>query len=168
MTSQQYQNWTAALRRHPNRIRILTAANHLTTTAVYAVYVLYLLVLFLQNQAALPAAILVPGISFVLLSFYRDRLNAPRPYEVLDIQPLIQKDTKGHSFPSRHVFSVFVIAFTIGTQILWLGIALGIVGIIICVIRVLGGVHFPKDVLAGLALGLLCGVVGFALVPFLS
>ncbi|MDO5548412.1 MAG: phosphatase PAP2 family protein [Eubacteriales bacterium] len=168
MTTQQYQKWTAPLRRHPKSISILTAANRATTAFVYAAYGVYLIFLLLQNRPLLPAAILVPGISFVLLSLYRDRTNAPRPYEALDIQPLIVKQTKGHSFPSRHVFSVFVIAVTIGIQNLCAGIVLGAVGVAICIIRVLGGVHFPKDVLAGMALGLLSGAVGFALVAFLS
>ena len=85
----------------------------------------------------------------------------------MNITPMIRKDTKGHSFPSRHVFSVFVIAATLGCQHPPLGALLGVIGLLICINRVLGGVHFPKDVLVGMALGILCGLGGSALLASL-
>ena len=51
----------------------------------------------------------IPGISFVAVSIFRKCYNAKRPYEIYDFKPLIPKDTIGKSFPSRHVFSIFVI-----------------------------------------------------------
>ena len=50
----------------------------------------------------------IPGISFVAVSIFRKCYNAKRPYEIYDFKPLIPKDTIGKSFPSRHVFSIFV------------------------------------------------------------
>ena len=41
------------------------------------------------------------------------------------------------------------------------GILIGGIGIIMGVIRVYGGVHEPRDVVAGGIIGILCGVVGF-------
>ena len=168
MTAKQYENLTAGLRRHPESIRVLGAANVLTTGIVYAAYLLYLGFVVLTDISRLLPAVLIPGISFVLLTLVRDRINAPRPYEVLDIRPLLLKDTKGHSFPSRHVFSVFVIAFTVGVHIHWAGIALGAVGLLISLIRVLAGIHFPRDVLAGMLSGIACGLIGFFILSVLS
>ena len=64
--------------------------------------------------------------------------------------------------PSRHVFSAFII----GMAFLCIGeIPLGIIvfvcGLIIAIVRVISGVHFPKDVIVGALVGILCGVVGF-------
>lgn len=168
MTAKQYENWTAGLRRHPGSIRVLRTANVLATGIVYTTYLLYLVFLALTDMPRLLPAILIPGISFVLLSFVRDRINAPRPYEALDIRPLLEKDTKGHSFPSRHVFSVFVIAFTAGIHIHWIGIMLGAVGLFLSLIRVLAGIHFPRDVIAGMLSGIGCGAVGFLILSVLS
>ena len=168
MTAKQYENWTAGLRRHPESIRVLSAANVLTTGIVYAAYLLYLGFVLLTNTTRLLPAVLIPGISFVLLTLVRDRINAPRPYEVLDIRPLLFKDTKGPSFPSRQVFSVCVIAFTVGVHIHWAGIALGAVGLLISLIRVLAGIHFPRDVLAGMLSGIACGLIGFLILSVLS
>lgn len=167
MTAKSYQAITAPFRRRPWLCRALRISNRATTLCVYGIYLIYLLVLLVHRSANLLPAILVPGVGFVLLSLYRDRVNAPRPYEVLDITPIIHKDTKGHSFPSRHVFSVFVIAATLGYQHPPLGALLGVIGLLISVNRVLGGVHFPKDVLVGMALGILCGWGGSALLASL-
>ena len=96
---------------------------------------------------------------------FRRLYDAPRPYEQLAIEPLIPKDTKGKSFPSRHVFSVYMIAMA------WLpfntivGVVLLLLGLDMMCMRVLGGVHYPQDVLAGAACGVLAGIVGFYIVP---
>ena len=103
-----------------------------------------------------------------MLILVRVRINAPRPYEALDIRPLLVKDTRGHSFPSRHVFSVFVIACTIGIHTQWAGIAPGAVGAPISAIRVLAGIHFPRDNLADMLSGIACGLIGFLILSVLS
>ena len=78
--------------------------------------------------------------------------------------PVIEKDTSGKSFPSRHVFSVFIIAMTIFYQHSGPGVILGLVGVGLAAIRVVGGVHEPKDVIVGALAGILCGVIGFYLI----
>ena len=101
-------------------------------------------------------AALVPGISFVLVTVLRKEINAPRPYEVFDAAPVIPKDTRGNSFPSRHAFSIFVIAMTFCAccPLAWAG------PVLLAVIRVVSGVHFPCDVVVGALLGMLAGFVG--------
>ncbi len=167
MTEHRYQTITAPFRRHPMLCQILRLSNWVTTLCVYGIYSLYLLRLLFHPSIEILPAIVVPGTTFVLLSWYRDRVNAPRPYEVLNIQPIIPKQTKGHSFPSRHVFSVFVIAVTIGFPLPKLGLFLVALGLLISVNRVIGGVHFPKDVIAGMAAGLLSGLLGCTLFQYI-
>ena len=95
----------------------------------------------------------------------RDRLNAKRPYEVLDIQPIITKNTKGHSMPSRHVFSMFVIAMAFLWVLPWAGALLLCFGAALALVRVIGGVHFPRDVIAGALVGIVSGILGFWVIP---
>ena len=76
------------------------------------------------------------------------------------ITPLVQKDTHGRSFPSRHALSAAVLAMV------WLyfypavGWCMIVIALLIAVVRVLTGVHHIRDVAAGLALGFACGFVG--------
>ena len=135
--------------------------NRIVTIAVYLLYPALLVLLFVNKNDGLLPAILIPGISFVLLSIWRDRINKPRPYEVFDMDPVINKKTRGHSFPSRHIFCIFLIAVTVFYFYPLAGLLIGLVGAALAVNRVMGGVHFVKDVAVGALLGVACGVLGF-------
>lgn len=143
--------------------KVINQLNRLITVVVYAAYPIVLLTLLITRDERLLRVILTPSISFVLVSLFRRYVNAPRPYEVIDKVPLINKDTQGKSFPSRHVFSAFVIATTIYFIYSPLGVVLMLAGCILAVLRVIGGVHFPRDVIAGAVIGILSGVLGFYL-----
>jgi len=105
----------------------------------------------------------IPAVSFAAVSAFRAVYSAKRPYEVLDIQPLIKKETEGKSFPSRHVFSVFIIGMSFFYIAEPMGIAAFVSGTALAYLRVVGGVHFPKDVAAGALFGILCGLPYFFL-----
>ncbi len=105
--------------------------------------------------------LLIPAVSFLAVSLFRSLLSAPRPYEVYDFVPLLDKDTKGKSFPSRHVFSNFVIAMAVLSVSAAGGVFLMVCGACLAVLRVATGVHFPKDVVAGAVLAVLIGYMGF-------
>ena len=42
---------------------------------------------------------------------------------------------------------------------------MGAAALLVCYTRLVGGLHFPRDVVAGIALGLACGLVGFVIIP---
>lgn len=164
MTAEQYARLSAPFRGE-RREKALKLVNKTLTGLCYAAYPALLLGLLLTRDGRLLRAVLVPGVSFVLLSLIRRGINAPRPYEVLPIAPIIHKDTRGKSMPSRHVFSMFVIAMTF----LWICPVLGVVllcfGAVLAGVRVVGGVHFPRDVMVGAAAGVLSGAAGYWLIP---
>ncbi len=134
-----------------------------TITVVTAIaYIAVLVMFFIENKVSFIEAILVPGISFVLVSAFRHIYNAPRPYEVTGIPPMTGKNTKGKSMPSRHTFSIFIIAMTVFYYDYRLGIPMLVFGVVLAALRVIERVHFVKDVVVGAILG-----VGFGLIYYI-
>ena len=103
----------------------------------------------------------VPASWLAIVSLLRALIDRPRPYEQPGFVPIIHREEKGKSFPSRHVFSAAVIAVT-GLWV-WppLGIPLGLAALLLGAARVLGGVHHLSDVIAGAAIGVAAGILGY-------
>lgn len=108
--------------------------------------------------------ILTPAASFILLSVIRQCINSKRPYEKYDIKPLFVRQAKGNSMPSRHVFSNTIIAMCFMYVSPLLGSFYILLSIIMAASRVLAGVHFIRDVLAGFVCGVVCGFIGLWLI----
>ena len=102
MTARQYARLSAPFRQ-PARRKALLAANKAATWGCYLAYPLLLLVLALQRDGRFFRSLLVPAVSFAVLSLVRRALNFRRPYQVLDIDPIIHKGRQGkiHAQPAR-------------------------------------------------------------------
>ncbi|MGI6216965.1 MAG: phosphatase PAP2 family protein [Coriobacteriales bacterium] len=161
MDEVSYEKWTRGLREHPDRLRALVLFNKAAKWTCYVLYPLLLLLVGLQDPWNLVPYILVPGIGFAAVSAFRYLYNAPRPYESLDIDPLVKKSTVGKSFPSRHIFSIFLIAMCWLSFCLPVGIVLLAAGVEMAWSRVMFGVHFPKDVVCGALIGTAVGCILF-------
>lgn len=164
MDAQDYERWSAPLRAHPQATRCIVAANKVLTYLGYAVYPLLIAILLATGDSFALRALLVPAIAFVAVSLARKAINRPRPYETLCINPVIKKNTQGKSMPSRHAFSMAMIALT---WLYWcppVGMVLIVATIAMAIVRVLGGVHYPSDVLVGILVALACAIVGFWLI----
>lgn len=166
MKKETYIKMTQPFRENPGMAKGIHIANKLCTGTMYLAYPLLLIYQFLQKDAGLLRSLTVPAISFVLLSIFRDKCNRPRPYETFQMPPVIKKDTKGHSFPSRHVFSAAMIALTFlwMSPWMWLGALFLCVTAVLAVVRVVSGVHYISDVLAGIIVAVIASVIGFEIV----
>ncbi len=71
---------------------------------------------------------------------------------------------KKNSFPSRHVFSAFMIAMTCLQVNVILAILCFVFGLYLAFFRVVSGMHFIRDVFWGAALGVICGVIGYYII----
>lgn len=148
--------------------RRLNILDKIVTYSVFISFPVFLIIGFLMGKDFVLRLILTTFIPFVLLSFFRKLFNFKRPYEVFNITPVLDKDTKGKSFPSRHVFSAFLIGSSCLFVNYYYGIFVLILGFLLMYIRVVGGVHFLRDVLFGMGFGILCGVTGMTInIPFL-
>ena len=85
-------------------------------------------------------------------------------YDLYDIDPIIMKNTHGKSFPSRHIACAVIIA----CALVWVYPDWGVVAFVgaagLAFTRIVGGVHFPRDVIAAAIAALVIGIVGFVLI----
>ena len=167
MKKETYIKMTQPFRDNFDMAKGIHIANKLCTGVMYLAYPLLLVYLFFfgwhSSYFSFWKALLVPGVSFVVLSIFRKIINRPRPYETFNIPPVIPKDTKGNSFPSRHVFSATMIAMTflLHSPWSWLGLIFLVVSILLAVVRVVSGVHYISDVVAGIVVAVVAAFVGY-------
>ena len=162
-----YQEWydhiTGNIENKPIFLRLLRTFNRFMTVVMPMIYLTLLATTYLQQGLGKQVLIYVfiPASGFVILSFLRKKINAPRPYEEWDIKPLLDRDSPGQSMPSRHVFSATIISMACLHASLSVGVILLVFSALLGLVRVLGGVHFPKDVVVGYICGLVWGVIFF-------
>lgn len=148
LSQEQYARLFAPWMKYSWGRRALSIANLVCASIFYIAYPICILLLWIGEDPRLAKALLIPALSFVLLSVIRKLINRPRPYEAWGFAPLLRKESKGVSFPSRHIFSAFIIAATVAYITPW-GHLLLIPALLLATIRVIGGVHYPSDVTAG-------------------
>lgn len=162
-----YQFYTALsnwLSRYPRLITILRWTNRAVVVTMYVAYLLILAGVCWRLRAVplvglrtVAPLVVIPGLGFFLVSFLRHRLNAPRPYDEWAIDPLISREKHGDSLPSRHAFSATVISL-VAWRVAWpLGVVLLVLTVILGLVRIIGGVHYPRDIIAGVLCGVICG-----------
>ena len=153
-----YRKISGPFRRNRRMRAAISLINKGLTGWVYVTYPLMLLFLILKKDRRVWKVSLIPSAAFGLITLLRKRINRRRPYEDWDINPIIKKETKGKSLPSRHVFSCAVISMAFASISPVLGLLYCTASILLCTLRVIGGVHYPVDVAAGFAAGILSGL----------
>jgi membrane-associated phospholipid phosphatase len=165
MTKEFYCRMTDSLRKRPILAKTVDIANKILTYVIFVSYPALVLYLFLTKSTLTLRAVIVPALSFVILSVLRRIINEKRPYERFGSPPVIPKSTKGKSFPSRHVFCVAIIGMTylFCFPVKAVGVTILVIAAAMAVIRVISGVHYVRDVTAGMLFGILSGILGFML-----
>ena len=162
-----YQEWydhiASKIENKPIFLRLLRTFNRFMTVVMPMIYLTLLATTYLQEGLGKQVLIYVfiPASGFVILSFLRKKINAPRPYEEWDIKPLLDRDSPGQSMPSRHVFSATIISMACMHASLPIGMICLTLSAFLGLVRVLGGVHYPKDVVVGYICGLAWGMLFF-------
>ncbi len=162
-----YQEWydhiAGNIENKPFLQSLLRTFNRFMTVVMPMIYLTLLAVTYLQEGLGKQVGIylFIPASGFVILSFLRKKINALRPYEVWEIVPLLDRDSPGQSMPSRHVFSATIISMACLHASLSVGVILLVLSAFLGLVRVLGGVHYPKDVVVGYICGLVWGVLFF-------
>ena len=162
-----YQEWydhiAGNIENKPFLLSLLRTFNRFMTVVMPMIYLTLLATTYLQQEFGKQVLmyVFVPATGFVILSFLRKKINSPRPYEVWEIVPLLDRDSSGQSMPSRHVFSATIISMACLHASLTMGMICLTLSAFLGLVRVLGGVHYPKDVVVGYICGLVWGVIFF-------
>ena len=111
------------------------------------------------TKAAEAAAALLLG-RLVITGGIRYFVHRARPFMLPNAHPLFV--TTGTSFPSAHATMLFaaglvLLAYNKRAGGIFLGLSL-----LVCLARIVAGVHYPADILAGIAAGLAAGVAVLA------
>jgi len=162
-----YQEWyghvASNIKNKPFLLSLLRTFNRFMTVVMPIVYLTLLTTIYFREGFGKQVLmyVFIPASGFVILSFLRKKINAPRPYEEWDIKPLLDRDSPGQSMPSRHVFSATIISTSCLHASLTMGMICLTLSAFLGLVRVLGGVHFPKDVVVGYICALVWGVLFF-------
>ena len=162
-----YQEWydhiAGKIENRPIFLSLLRTFNRFMVVVMPIVYLTLLTTIYFREGFGKQVLmyVFIPASGFVILSFLRKKINAPRPYEVWEIVPLLDRDSPGQSMPSRHVFSATIISMACFHASLSVGVILLVLSAFLGLVRVLGGVHYPKDVVVGYMCALVWGVIFF-------
>ena len=158
-----YEHIAGKIENKPIFLRLLRAFNRFITVVMPMIYLTLLATTYFQQGLGkqIWIYVFVPASGFVILSLLRKKVNAPRPYEVWEIVPLLNRDSPGQSMPSRHVFSATIISMACLHASLSVGVILLVLSALLGLVRISGGVHYPKDVVVGYICGLVWGVIFF-------
>lgn len=113
--------------------------------------------LFIFIEGALAVIISRSIITETIRFFY----HHPRPFEALSLSPLVQ--ASGDSFPSGHAVTFFALATILYYFDKRLGGWFFLFAFMNGVSRIVAGVHWPLDILGGIVIGILSGVIVHAL-----
>lgn len=165
MTEKSYKKIEVFFRTHEKLYFLLRIIYKYLPIFIYLLYPVLLINTFIHmiqsgEKDDFIKTLVIPAVTFLSVTILRIIINKPRPYEAMNINPLIKKDTVGKSFPSRHSASIFTIAVASYTLSPVLMVILLIVGVVMCISRVIAGVHYISDVLAGALFAIILSVLG--------
>ena len=156
------------VREHPRVTLMLRLYSYASVAIFAAAAVMDIYSAYCSSQVSVAGLIISLGIPFIAVTLLRRAINAACPYEVYsDIFDTVPKQRRGESFPSRHAYSAFAIAVCTFPVSVALGCVLALLAVLICISRVLLGIHFLRDVATGALIGIISQVIGLLIIqPF--
>ena len=142
------------------RRKIISLLGNISPYIIFVLYGVFSFVELFIRKFNEPEFFIIPLIVFAVVTVIRKKLNGKRPFELYDIPRLISHEN-GEGFPSRHSACCVTISFAILTVCSEAAVLAFIVSAVICATRVLCGVHFVKDVLAGIVSGSILWIIWF-------
>lgn len=109
---------------------------------------------FLQKKKEILLAFFTGYFAWIIAKILKFFIHTSRPFDVFsNVQSLFSET--GFAFPSGHAAFYFALAFILFFTHKKAGLWFILFALIISIARVMGGVHFPGDILGGFILGAL-------------
>lgn len=170
-TLERLQRWDARLCERSNRWLHVRTLPHLFRAVswlgngIFWYALMLAMLLRAPREAALPVLhmVFVGVVCTAAYKLLKTRTLRPRPYQALRRVEAGAAPLDAFSFPSGH--TLHAAAFTLVALQYWPGLAPLLVpfALLTAASRVVLGLHYPSDVLAGAALGSALGAASFAL-----
>lgn len=162
MDKTRYIKMLNKIKSKDSMLKILKILYKLLPTVVIITYPVMLIIkAFISFDFELVVMTGVPAGTLLIVTALRKLINRKRPYIKYDTEPLIPKKSIGESFPSRHTASAFIIAMSGFSLSPMLAFCLLFIATLIAITRILAGVHYITDVLAGMLISAGIGTVFF-------
>ena len=126
------------------------------------IYLAGLAMLLIRRSKKLIPFLAAPATALITVQLIRHFYVRPRPFVALEIESLINHGATG-SFPSRHAVGAFVIAAVIWQINKRAGKILFLLAAVTGLSRIMVGVHYPLDIIAGALLAVAVGLAVFAI-----
>lgn len=164
ISTETYKSIVGFFKRNKPCNTVLKLCYNFLPFIMFASYGILIVFMFYSDIKIFARITLSPLTVFAIVTFFRKIFNRPRPYEKFATTSVFGKNKKGESMPSRHTACAFIIAMAFMYVSIPLGIAYLIISALIMISRVLAGVHFISDVIAGMAISLLYGYFSFFII----
>lgn len=164
ISTETYKSIVGFFKRNKPCNTVLKLCYNFLPFIVFVSYGILIVFMFFSDIKIFARITLSPLTVFAIVTFFRKIFNRPRPYEKFTTTSVFGKNKKGESMPSRHTACAFIIAMAFMYVSIPLGIAYLIISTLIMISRVLAGVHFISDVIAGMAISLLYGYFSFFII----
>jgi len=160
---QQALVWIAEHLRGPVLDPFMKLYTQLGNTGMLFIALGVLMLFFKQTRKAGASALCAMLIGLMVVNFTIKPLVArDRPWLVIENFVNLVEEHDPNSFPSGHTNAAFAFALAVCVSApkRWIKIAAVCAAVVMGLSRLYVGVHFPSDVLAGAAIGSLCGLLG--------
>lgn len=164
ISTETYKSVVGFFKRNKPCNTVLKLCYNFLPFIMFASYGILIVFMFFSDIKIFARITLSPLTVFAIVTFFRKIFNRPRPYEKFATTSVFGKNKKGESMPSRHTACAFIIAMAFMYVSIPIGIAYLIISALIMISRVLAGVHFISDVIAGMAISLLYGYFSFFII----
>lgn len=156
---------TKSLKAKPGLLKFCIVANKVGPWVYGILYGLFVLLLLPVSPMGAVRVFLVPVGSYFLVQLVSMLLVYPKPYEKFGVEPAIPEDkADGHSIPCKQAYWYTMIALVFLLVLAYpyrlIGVVLLVGAVVLSVVRIIGGLHFTRDVVIGIVLAVIFAYVG--------